>query len=677
MAANSLPTAEKINELSQKAKIVSESFFSQTFEIRMQYEYSGRFLNQQDKDTLYKSAEKASAELERIANDQNDLKSKIENYQDDDWEARFGQTGLWRKLAADLLDTQNRKLEIDYCLARVVGNLKVEQQFFNTLAKSGLGQCSPLRASIEKIKCLGPSEPNELDDLAKALAKSECKGDPEILLTLAILQSKFAPDALQNTLLRSPKTAAQLGQLILADMSVKFASPDANLASVNPVDAEVAAYSAWTTDPCAHKELLLALCDFDKFKTPLIFYAAGVSAVDSSPEKAIELFIGASALQHQQKDMFLDIEADRIAEQAARLAYDSFTRNNVDCRFAAAAFENYARIASDKMAEQMQYLYGTLLFNCDKVEEAIEVLTRLAERSTTIWRDEASLELIKIKIDTVSSLAIPDDILVQLRNFILNCAGRQEQQNRLRREAMSIYCKILLSRDSSDSAAQVLSLLDAAEPTPGFPNEFFRAQAMQQLGRLEESAHFMSWAVDSNDNSIAPQAVSLLSEVLDKIELWQQDANDFNQMLQNCATLAALAEFANKSANSRQTGLILAEISILQGKRGQVHFPPADENDIDGLRVQARLLMAKGDFEQAALLWAKIAESRRNDTAGLNHKSYGWWQAKFYELDCLANVPQADKQNIRHAIEVLQSSYADIPRPWVEKLDGLREICGN
>jgi hypothetical protein len=40
-------------------------------------------------------------------------------------------------------------------------------------------------------------------------------------------------------------------------------------------------------------------------------------------------------------------------------------------------------------------------------------------------------------------------------------------------------------------------------------------------------------------------------------------------------------------------------------------------------------------------------------------------------------VSQPDRQNIRHTIEVLQSSYADIPRPWAEKLDGLKEICGN
>ena len=52
-----------------------------------------------------------------------------------------------------------------------------------------------------------------------------------------------------------------------------------------------------------------------------------------------------------------------------------------------------------------------------------------------------------------------------------------------------------------------------------------------------------------------------------------------------------------------------------------------------------------------------------------------WWQAKFYELDCLAKSPQADKQNIAHAIDVLCGSYPQIPAPWAEKLDILKQHC--
>jgi tetratricopeptide (TPR) repeat protein len=467
----------------------------------------------------------------------------------------------------------------------------------------------------------------------------------------------------------SPQTATLLGKIILADMSARFASPDANFASVNPAEADLAAFTAWTTDPCVHKEMLLALADLDKFKTPLILYVAGVSIADSEPSKAVMLLIDASAIQYRQKSTLLDIEPNRIAEQAARLAYDHFANKELDCRLALDAFDNCSRIASDKMTEQIQYLYGKLLFDCDKIQQSFEVLGRLDERSNTIWRDKANFELLKMKINSE-----PEETLVQLRNFILNCTGRDEQKKQLRSEAMDIYCQELLNRDNKDSATLVLSLLDAAEETPGLRYDLFRAQALLQSGRLEESAHFMSKAVIIDSGSMAPSAAQITSEIVNKIELWQQDANDFNQMLLDCNTLA---DFANKSLNSRQTALILAELSILQGKRFLTPFSQTDENDITWLRVQARLLMQEGSFEKSAKLWAKIAESRRYETTGSNQKSYGWWQAKFYELYCLANIPQPDKQNIRHAIEVLQNSYTDIPRPWAEKLNGLKESCGN
>jgi len=672
IAADSLPTAQDINDAAQKAKQVSDSFLSQTFTIRMQYEYSGRFLNQQDKDTLCEAARQASADLEQIANTQLAMKQAIESYQKDDWETLFGQTGLWRKLAADLTHTQTSKLEIDYYLSRINGKFQsqAEQQFFKQKAKSNLSQCESLKNSLEKIKYLGHSEPNELEEIARSLEKSECKDNTEMLLSLAILQNKYTPGALQNTLSRSPQTTNLLGKIILADLS-----SDANLNSLNPVTAELAAYSARTTNPSAYKELLLALADIDKFKSPMVLYAAGISVADSAPEKAIKLLTEASTLQQKKKYWLIDIEADRTAEQAAQLAYDSFTQKNIDCTPAIAAFDNYTLIASDKITEQMQYLYGTLLLDCGKTQEASEMFTRLANDSKTIWRDKASLELLKIKIN-----AGREETLPQLRNFILNCTGQDEQKRLLRLEAMDIYCRAILGSDINDSATQVLNLLDTAEQTPGLRYDLFKAQAFQQLGRLEESAQYMSKAVIEDSNSSATLAAQIASYTIDKIELWQKDANDFNELLRNCDTLA---EFAHKSANSRQTALLFAEVSTLEGKRGQpalstvegAPFWPADENDITWLRVQARILMVENKFDQSAKLWAKIVELRRNDTTGQTQKSWHWWQAKFYELDCLAKSPSADKQNIAHIIDVFRSSYPQIPAPWAEKLDILKRHC--
>jgi hypothetical protein len=660
IAADSLPTAQDINDTVQKAKQAYDSFFTQTFTIRMQYEYSGRFLNPQDKDTLCKTAQQASADLEQIANTQTAMKQAIETYQKDDWETLFGQTGLWRKLATDLNNTQTGKLEIDYYLLRINGNGQAEQQLFKLRTKSNPSKCESLKASLEQIKRLGPSEPKELEYLVTTLIKSECKDTTEMLLQLAILQSKYAPASLQTTLSGSPQTILDLGKLILADLS-----SDANLASLNPVTAELAAFSARTTNPSAYKELLLALSDIDKFKTPMVLYTAGVSVADSAPEKTIKLLIEASTLQQNKRYWLIDIEADRAAEQAARLAYDSFNQKNIDCSLAIVAFDNYTHIAADKMTKEMQYLHGEILLDCGKTQDASEIFTKLADTSKSIWRDKASLQLLKIKINTDREEALP-----QLRQFILNCTGQDEQTLPLRLEAMDLYCRAILGSDINDSATQVLNLLDTAEQTPGLRYDLFRAQALRLLGRLEESAKYMSKAIIEDGNSSAALAAQIAFDVIDKIELRQKNANDFNELLRNCD---ALAGFAHKSADTPQTNLLLTEASILNGKTSVTAFPVTD--DAISLRVQARLLMAQEKFDQSAKLWAKIAESKRNETAGQNQKSYGWWQAKFYELDCLTKLPSSDRQNIAHAIDVLISSNPQIPAPWAEKLNFLKRYC--
>jgi hypothetical protein len=659
-ADETLPTAQDINEAAQKAKQIYDTFFSQTFEMRMQYEYSGRFLNPADKDTLSHAAKQASVDLEQIADKQTAMKKAIEAYQKDDWETLFGQTGLWRKLSADLTHTQTSKLEIDYRLARIEGKTssQAEKQYFMQMIRSDWAWCEAIKLSIEKIKCLGLSEPNGLDNTAWALAKSECNDNPEFLLSLAILQNKYAPDKLQNTLSRSASATELFGKIILADLS---SGSDIN--SLNPLTAELAAYAASNAKSSANKEVLLAIANSNKLKTPGTLSMAGKILIESDPAKAISLLIESSDLQLRQNEPLLDINAAATSEYAARLAYDNFTQNKIDCNTALSAFDNYVRITSNQMTEEMQFHYGEILLESNKAQDASAIFTKLADGPKSIWHDKAAFELLKIKI----SYSV-EETLPQLRTFILNCTGQDEQKRPIRLEAMVLYCRISIAYDSNEYASQVLNLLDTAERTPGLQYDLYRAQAMRQLGRLEESAQYMSKALFDDSSSMVPAAARIASDIIDKIELWQKDANDFNELLRNCAVLA---DFAHKSANSYQTNLLWAEVSLIEGKKVEEPLPSNNE-DVLWLRVQARLLMQEEKFDQSAKLWAKIAESRRNEQ---NQKSYGWWQAKYYELDCLAKSPQADKQNIAHAIDVLISTYPQIPAPWPEKLDLLKKQC--
>jgi hypothetical protein len=125
-SSDTLPAAEDIEALAGDVRLTTETFMQQSFKLRMGYEYSGKFLVQDDRENLHKLAKSASDSLAAIAKRQNRLKQQIEDYQGNDWDKRYGSTGLWRKLSSDLYITNLNKSEIDYYLA-----LTVEQSPLN------------------------------------------------------------------------------------------------------------------------------------------------------------------------------------------------------------------------------------------------------------------------------------------------------------------------------------------------------------------------------------------------------------------------------------------------------------------------------------------------------------------------------------------------------------------
>ncbi len=692
----------------------------------MQYDLSGRLLSDRDKNFFCELAANTSDQLEAIEHGQQLILKQIEEYEGEDWEQKFGANGLWRRFWAASQKTTLNLAQIDYYHALVCEDMsrqKTLEQILNRLdypgqtqepsnadlviakvlcalaqiddkyqracaqhflklkARSNWGWCEALKASMERIKCLGPNEPDELSDLALALAKSECKDDVEMLLSLAILERKYSPNSLPEILSSSPETAILLGELVLAELAGRFeqSSPtDVNLDLISPADAELAAAVAWLKNPLPYANLLEALSRSGRFQGPAVTFAAAALCYRTQPEKAAKLLIKASKLHALQKNELLDVTPEEMAEQAFLLAHEVFIQNPNDCSLAVDAFENYSNIASKQINEETQYQYGVLLYDCSRLNEALKVFNRLASNSQTIWRDRSALAAIQIELQTADNLIPSDKLIDRLRNFILGCFGSDEDKRLLRWEAMNIYCRIMLTRDSNDSAENVLDILETAEPTPGLQYDLFKASTFYKLGRLEKSVQYMSKAVIADSGSMSPLAGGIVREIIDRIELREQQADDFNQMLTDCAHLA---DFAHKFLNSRQTALLLAEtLILLPGRRNEnldraqaLLNSFADENDPNWLRTKARLLVTRGEFNQSARLWAKIADLHRNDTLTQNEQSWNWWRAKYYELYCLSNLPDANTQNLRHAIEVLENTYSEIPPPWAKKLDEIKQ----
>jgi hypothetical protein len=172
----------------------------------------------------------------------------------------------------------------------------------------------------------------------------------------------------------------------------------------------------------------------------------------------------------------------------------------------------------------------------------------------------------------------------------------------------------------------------------------------------------------------------LLSKIIEDIDRLQSEAENFDKMMQDCKKLA---ELGFKTINDHQSGLFLAETSIFAANKHENKLLEAEQlldkltgsseiDDIDFLRCRARLFTEQNKFEEAARLWAGICDIRKNEAAATNQRSWKWWRAKFYELYNWSRLPETKKEDVVHTIEILESSFTEIPVFWAEKLSSLK-----
>ncbi|MHC4544093.1 MAG: hypothetical protein ACYTDW_05985, partial [Planctomycetota bacterium] len=263
-SANAIPTAEDINSLAEKARQTTDTFIQKSFQLRMAYEYSGKFLTRRVKKQLNTLAIRAGDQLLAIEANQRKIKQQIEDYQGDDWDDRYGSTGLWRKLSADLYITAEYKGQIDFYLAltarqpqrnkilhKILTQIDVSdttyhsaelqllrariysllsrtdssyrplatQEFNLLMIRSDMRHSTTFRIAIERIRLFGPTVPDELNTLAENIAKSRCKDDIELILSLAFLQRRYEPESLKKTVQIWPQIEDFLGSLALSDLS--------------------------------------------------------------------------------------------------------------------------------------------------------------------------------------------------------------------------------------------------------------------------------------------------------------------------------------------------------------------------------------------------------------------------------------------------------------------------
>lgn len=727
-----IPTAEDVNNLSNTARRIYDNFIEQSFELRIRYEFSNKFIDDADRKKLYQFAKTASDNLAQTEQEQKKLKQKIEDYDANDWDQRYGSTGLWRKLSSDIYTTALTKCEIDFYVAissaqkrenietlhKVIDYLEsleesydsvylhfikarvfallaqddllyrplAKREFNRLLRRSDIEQMMAFRIEIEQIKLLGETEANNLDTIIDTFADSDCGHDIELVLSLAFLQRNLGrQQAFEKILRNCPQTQNYVGSILLTELVSRTQRGklfNQILQDITVYEAELVTEFLWTSKSNRHNDLLQNLAASEKLQSPLILYVTAIKLAQIEPAESIELLIKASKLQNQKHNDSLDIKAEEIAKLAAQFAYEMYLKNSLDCRLVVKAFENYSNMSRREIDGQLQYCYVYVLNDCSLADKGKETLQKLALKNAGYWSGRAKLDLIEQQIEHNKSRDkyIGDESFSRLRNFIEDCAGKDKGFRQLRDEALTIYSKLRLGQNDKNSAQDVVYIL-SEDRIGNDPNLYaLKSAALHRLGHLEKSIECLLKASQQAPCRYTQQAMVLLSEIIENADSLEYQEDDFFQTADKCKRLA---QIYYKCLEDLQAGLFLAEISVFAANKDNDRLSKIekllnnlsadyDEETVDLIRCRARLLTAQQKFEEAAKLWSRICKIQKTQDFSSNTRSFKWWRAKYYELYCWSKLPQAKKQTLVHTIEVLENTFRDVPLLWAEKLKSLK-----
>ena len=724
VCAQALGSEDDISAQAEAAQQRLERFMRESIGPRLAYEYKDYFFDEKDAVELAGLARGASSELQEIYDAQEGLRKRIEDYEGDDWDLLYGATGLWRKVCADGTRTLLFKGQVDYFAAlasrqqdrvRILGDIiyrcKITRDKWEpagdllmaralklagqneaaskTLdpiySSKGLSDAVYFRAEILKSQLSGINSIEMLEGLFRRVGKSRCGDDFELHLRLAFLALRLGEaDLLKEVIAKWPEGEDFAGRVILSEMEYQRSRgqlTEEALLQKSPFEVTLAVKAAQRRRLEQYQELIEAICGKEKFQTPAVLYVTAQAYAESAPAAAVEYYRRSALAQQEQKSDELEIEAVEIAKQGAQLAHRVYYEEPGHCHIVRQMINYYCRIAGEKVDETIQYLYTRLLNDEGRSGEAIELLLKIAEGPGK-YSKQARLDLIigELKMDSDDGAERYKQI-TELEELIASASGPDEQDKLVRAEATDLCCQLLLE-EGDKSAHKVMELLSAVEGMDIEKSAILKAGALLRLGQLPEAVRELLPAAESRGCEWAERGMEVLSAVLaGPIDQCAEEMADFAGYIHDCDRLARYCLACARGEWRPAAGLIGAEFTVLAAGDDKEKLGEAEEiliklagqgydNDIAWLRCKGRLLKAKGEFAAAAVAWGRV---RAVSKSALQVQSRQWWRAKFYEIQCWGKLGDTSETDVAHAVEVLESSFSDIPRFWAVKLEGLKD----
>jgi len=657
---HSLPAAEDIERLAKESENIGADFFRSGWAVCLAHEYKGPFTAAPASDKLKKLAKKASHNQQQITEQQMRLKTIIEQYQADDWDKRYGATGLWRRLAGQITYSKLKKCLYDYyfalandepektelmraCLvrldslettdssslhillkAKVLTALSYSDSTYKKMARDFFDRIEmqkdfPCQISgylhIEKLRFSSPPDVEHWDRAVEDMISQNCCEDSGLVLSMCFLRRQFDPDAFKKTLVSRPNVKNNLETALLENYSAAGREgllDEELLARTTPFEAELLAEAAQRDGPEQYLHLLKKISQSKGNQTPAVLYVTAKAYIGSDPAEAVRLMLKANKLYAEYPDRNGNFNHKVIAQQAAELAYQLLTTEPNICSLAEEAFDGYSKTAGRDIEPNLQYLHTVVLQKCGDPDGRMKLLRKISADAANPFADRARFEL---AIESIRKKSI--------------------QKNKE------------------------------------------RAQLAKELAAV---------CYTLKDCEYVAEIMELLSQIIDPLDIYLENEQDIDALLNACGQLSRYCLDCLDVIERRRAGLFLAEFIILKGQP-DVSEPnevekllaemstPTGRQDIDFLRCLARLYAAQQKFKEAAEIWGKIAVAKKPKTTQPVSENWKWWRAKYYQLYCLSKRADADTKESSHTIDVLLNSYDNIPAPWDKKLQKLMENC--
>jgi hypothetical protein len=730
--AQALPVADDVSSQAKEAKLTFEKFRRETIQPRLAHEYKGYFFDEKHRTELSELSRQAGSDLKKIYDAQDKLRKRIENYQGDNWDRLYGQTGLWRKVCADAQRTLLFKAQVDYfaaiaskqqdrvrILQDIVRLCKTNEDKWDpdgnllmakALVLAGQNQAANktlepvhhskhlsdavyFKVEILQLRLSGTNSPELLKMLFSRIEKSRCADDFEINLELAFLALRLQlPDLLKKVIEKWPEAADFVGSVILSEMEHRRTlgrMTKQTLLQKSLFEVTLAVKAAIVRGAAKYKELLNKLCyGLDKFRCSLLYYALARANLEDDPARAVEYYSEAATLKKPVGDG-LDIKKTELAKKAATLAYKLYYEDPKHCELAGRAAGYYCDIADSDADEQIRYRYAALQNECGDDAKATDLLQKIAQ-STGKFSKQAKLDLIIHELkDSQDNLELRHNLTKRLKALITSINAADKQDDLVKADAIELYCRLILENDDHPSARKVLTLLEETRGLDIQCSGILKAAALKKLGRFWSAVNELLTAAKFDNCEYGAEGLDILRTILDnRIDEHKYYMADFAFYIDACDKLAEYCLACAQPQWQVQARLIRAEIAILCPRKSLVgddnneSIDKAEQiltklsvqgldNDIDWLRCKARLSKAKGRFADAARDWGRICNALRT-TATPKSQTWQWWRAKFYQIQSWANLPGTTEADVDHAVEVLQNSYSNIPDFWAAKLEKLK-----